>query len=107
MAMSILTISQNQQDPMLGSHGNLDKVKVHFFWRRMYHQSTLNIENPKRVACKCRDLIFKTTIITGRYVYHPLMPESDDKDDPPAYLDFSVLERGSTALDSIKKPMLR
>ena len=30
-------------------------------------------------------------------MYHPLLPLSVNKDDPPVYMDFSVLERASGA----------
>ena len=31
--------------------------------------------------------------VTGRFVYHPLLPLSENKDDPPVYADFPMLER--------------
>ncbi len=39
-------------------------------------------------------------------MYHPLLPLSADKDDPPVYADFSVLERGSAAAQ-VRQGMLR
>ena len=42
----------------------------------------------------------------GRYVYHPLLPLSSDKNDEPVYADFSVLERADSAV-SVRDSMLR
>ena len=35
-------------------------------------------------------------MFSERYVYHPLLPLSVDKDDEPVYADFFTLERGES-----------
>ena len=39
-------------------------------------------------------------------MYHPLLPLSEDKDDPAVYADFTVLERAQSALQ-VQDGMLR
>ena len=42
----------------------------------------------------------------GRYMYHPLLPVSNDKDDPAVYGDFAMLER-SPAAKQVRDSMIR
>ena len=44
--------------------------------------------------------------ITGRYVYHPFLPEVTETDDPPVYTEFSALEREPSVIEHVMKPML-
>ena len=44
--------------------------------------------------------------VSGRYVYHPLLPLSVNKDDEPIYATFGMLERRTTAIQ-IRDRMLR
>ena len=44
--------------------------------------------------------------IVGRFVYHPLLPLSKNKDDPPVYADFSMIERAPGAIH-VRDSMVR
>ena len=44
--------------------------------------------------------------VTGRYMYHPLLSVSNNKDDPAVYGDFAMLERSSPA-KRVRDSMMR
>ena len=45
-------------------------------------------------------------MISERYVYHPLLPLSVDKDDEPVYAHFFTLERGE-ATERVLEGMIK
>ena len=60
----------------------------------------------KKILCPPIFLLIKDLLTTGRYVYHPLLPLSVNKDDPAVYADFTVLERSPSAM-AVHHGMLR
>ena len=45
--------------------------------------------------CDCHIQIYKVNMVTGRVVYHPLLPLPRNKEDSPGHVDLSMLEGAS------------
>ena len=43
----------------------------------------------------------------GRYMYHPLLPESMYTADPPVYLEFASLEHDEDVINNLRDAMIR
>ena len=70
-------------------------------------QTSLEVQNRGFSGPTKKNILKKEDLLTtGRYVYHPLLPLSVNKDDPAVYADFTVLERSPSAM-AVHRGMLR